>query len=81
MTDLTTLSIAGLASLVRQDWKEVNYAAEPYLSAMFDLRSIHDKYGDDSGKSVVRYFLGNATSWRGETAKAIKAELKNRLND
>jgi hypothetical protein len=24
----------------------------------------------------VRYFLANATSWKGETARAIKAELK-----
>ena len=34
MTDLTTLSIAGLASLVRQDWKKVNYAAEPYRASV-----------------------------------------------
>lgn len=79
MTDLKTLSIAGLASLIRKDWKNVNYAAAPYLSAMFCLEGIDDNYGADPGHMVVRYFLANAASWRGETAKAIKAELKRRL--
>ena len=32
----------------------------------------------DSGRSIVRYFLGNAGAWRGDVAKAIKAELKRR---
>ena len=32
----------------------------------------------DSGRSIVRYFLGNAGTWRGDVAKAIKAELKRR---
>jgi hypothetical protein len=33
-------------------------------------------YGNDSGESIVRYFLCNAASYRGEKAKAFKAELK-----
>jgi len=28
---------------------------------------------------IVRYFLSNATTWRGETARRIKAELKQML--
>ena len=46
MTDLTTLSIAGLASLVRQDWKKVNYAAEPsrsYLDADLARKFLTEK--------------------------------------
>jgi len=27
----------------------------------------------------VRYFLSNATTWRGDTARRIKAELKEML--
>ena len=38
--------------------------------------SINDNYGVDSGKSIVLYFLSNASTWRGETAKRIKKELK-----
>jgi hypothetical protein len=43
---------------------------------MYSLNSINDDYYYDTGKSVVRYFLANAASWRGDTARAIKAELK-----
>jgi hypothetical protein len=35
-----------------------------------------EMYGYDTGKSVVLYFLSNATSWRGEVARRVKAELK-----
>jgi hypothetical protein len=65
-----------IAREIRKDWgPKVNYAAKPYLDAMGDLDSINDDYGQDSGSSIVAYFLSNATSWRGETAKRIKAEL------
>ena len=40
------------------------------------LKSINDKYGADSGKSIVLYFLSNATTWRGSDARRIKQELK-----
>lgn len=65
-----------IARDIRKDWTKVNYAAKPYLDAMSSLDSVHDKYHYDSGKSVVLYFLSNASSWRGETAKRIKAELR-----
>jgi len=79
MQDLTTLSISQLASIASQDWgNKVNYAARPYLDAMFSIGDIKDTYGYDTGVSVVLYFLCNANTWRGETAKAVKAELKKR---
>ena len=65
-----------IAREIKADWVKVNYAAKPYLDAMSTLGSINDDYYADSGKSVVLYFLANAQSWRGEKAKAIKAELK-----
>ena len=65
-----------IASEIRKDWAPVNFAAKPYLEAMGQLRSIDDAYYYDSGKSVVLYFLSNASSWRGEAARRIKAELK-----
>lgn len=58
------------------DWRKVNYAAEPYLSAMREMDTVNTPYGLDSGRSIVQYFLANATSWRGETARRVKAELK-----
>ena len=65
-----------IAREIRKDWTKVNYAAKPYLDAMASLDSIKDKYHYDSGKSVVLYFLSNASGWRGENAKRIKAELR-----
>jgi len=69
-------TIKEIAIEVKQNWKSVNYGAKPYLDAMMTLESINDKYYDDSGKSIVIYFLANASSWRGDVAKRIKAELK-----
>jgi hypothetical protein len=70
-------SLSTIASEIRKDWGvKVNYAAKPYLSAMAGLDSINDQYGYDDARSIVLYFLSNASSWRGENAKRIKAELK-----
>lgn len=65
-----------IAQEIRKDWKNVYFGAVPYLDAMSSLNKITDTYGCDSAKSVVLYFLGNAQTWRGETAKRIKNELK-----
>jgi len=78
--DLKAYDLSALASMVQRNWKAVNFAAKPYLSAMLGLASINDPYGMDSGRSIVAYFLSNAGTWKGETAKAVKAELKRRLN-
>ena len=71
--------ISEIAREIARDWKNVNYAAKPYLSAMYSLNSMKDDYGMDSAEMIVAYFLSNATTWRGKTAKRIKAELKQRL--
>ena len=66
-----------IANEVRTDWgNRINYAAKPYLDAMLCLDRITDTYGADDAKSVVLYFLSNASTWRGDTARRIKAELK-----
>lgn len=65
-----------IAREIKADWKKVFYGAVPYLDAMATLNSIDDNYYFDSADSIVRYFLANASTWRGETAKRIKAELK-----
>jgi hypothetical protein len=76
---LVTSSISDLALIIANDWAKVNFAARPYLDAMFNLQSIKDMYYAESGRSIVLYFLNNATSWKGDTAKTVKAELKARL--
>ena len=69
-------NLSEIAAEIRKDWKPVNFAARPYLEAMAELNSMKDSYYADSAKSVVLYFLSNASTWRGETAKRIKKELK-----
>jgi hypothetical protein len=65
---------------INDDWrligKGVSPYARPYLDALLTLESIDDNYYLDSADSVVRYFLANASTYRGEKAKALKAELK-----
>lgn len=68
-----------IASEIRSDWKKVSPYAVPYLDAMGILNSIDDDFYLDSGRSVVAYFLGNASGWRGDTARRIKKELKGML--
>lgn len=65
-----------IARDIYQAWPKINYAAKPYLEAMRDLSSINDKYGYDDARSIVLYFLSNAASFKGDTAKLLKLELK-----
>lgn len=69
-------TISTIAREISREWKNVNYAAKPYLQAMHSLDSVNDSYYQDSAKSVVSYFLANASGYRGEAAKAHKAALK-----
>lgn len=75
-TTTTQRPIYTIAADIRAHWPRVNYAAAPYLDAMQSLNRITDNYYLDPGRSIVAYFLGNATTWRGEDARRIKAELK-----
>lgn len=68
-----------IATEIREDWKTLSPHAKPYLDAMAQLHSINDVYYFDSADSVVRYFLSNASGWRGEVARRVKAELKGAL--
>jgi hypothetical protein len=68
--------LSDIAQEITKDWAKPYFGAVPYLDAMHSLDSIHDDYFADSAKTVVIYFLSNATTWRGDTARQVKAELK-----
>ena len=72
-------SLETIAREIRVNWVNPNYAAKPYLDAMRSLGCVDDNFGYDDGRSIILYFLSNASTWRGPTAKAIKAELKGML--
>ena len=74
-----------IAGDIRRDWQSqradsrVPPYADAYLRPMETLNRIEDNYHLDSAESVVRYFLSNATTYKGEKAKALKQELKDML--
>lgn len=65
-----------IAHEIKADWKKMAPYAKPYVDAMLRVNKITDKYGADNAREIVAYFLSNAGTWRGETAKRIKAELR-----
>ena len=76
-----TRSVRAIAIDIIAHWPKPNYAAVPYLKAMEEITDIKGYYYMDRADSIVRYFLSNAGSWRGEHARRIKAELKAMLKE
>jgi len=73
-------NISEIAREIRADWTNVYFGARPYLQAMECINAPSDAYYEDNGKTIILYFLANATNWRGETARRVKAELKKIVN-
>jgi hypothetical protein len=69
-------SISSIAYDIKRVWAKPYFGAKPYLDAMTQLNNINDKYFHDDAKSVIMYFLANASTFRGNDAKVLKAELK-----
>lgn len=65
-----------IAADIRKNWPKPYFGAVPYIEAMESLNRIDGWYGADSAKTIVLYFLSNASTFRGEDARRIKAELK-----
>lgn len=76
MSITTTRSISAIAREIKQTWSKPYFGAAPYISAMLDLQTLSDKFGMDSARSIINFFLANASTWRGDDAKRIKQELK-----
>ena len=76
---------------IMRNWKSPDIAALPYIRAMTSCTSVYDHcgdgrkteamYGADTVRSVLLYFLNNASTWRGEVARRIKAELNEMLKE
>jgi len=70
------VTVSEIAHAIAKDWTNVSPYAADYLNAMKEIRSVNDNYYADSAKSVILYFLANASSYRGDNARAYKALLK-----
>ena len=64
-----------IAGEIRKDWETPYFGAVPYIEAMLELHDLTGMYGCDPADMIVAYFLSNATTWRGETARRVKKEL------
>jgi hypothetical protein len=71
-----TRQISDIAFEIKRNWPRPYFGAVPFLDAMHTLDNINQNFGADSAKSVVLYFLANANTWRGETARRVKLELR-----
>jgi len=70
-------SISSIAKDIKRVWAKPYFGAKPYLDAMEYLDNINDSYIYDDARSVIMYFLANASTFRGNDAKVLKQELKN----
>lgn len=70
-----------IAKDINDSWKKRYYVAIPYIDAMSNLSSPNDMYGLSNGRQMIFGFLRNASSFQGEKARQIKAELKNMINE
>lgn len=65
-----------LVATIRADWKNPYFGAVPYLDALATLDSWDQSYMYDDAKGLGMYLLSNLRTYKGETAKAVKATLK-----
>lgn len=79
LPDLSKLSLARIAAIIKTDWTKPYFGARPYIEAMSSLHEDQQSYGAESAESIVLYFLSNAGTWRGTAAQLVKAELKRRF--
>ncbi len=88
MKPLPTLNSLAIMTLV--DWGPRAYRhdapnymrfALPYVEAMTELYSMSDHYGLDDAEDIVLRFLCNIEGWKGETAKIVRAGLKQHLKE
>jgi len=86
MSDLSQLPsilrqapLSQIGDLIRREWQNPFFGAVPYIRAMLQLPTIDSTYGAEDGRSIVLYFLSNASTWKGPIAKIVKAELRARV--
>jgi len=76
--DYSQDSLQSICRTIRRNWPNMPACAAAYFEPLASLESLQNDYGLDSGKSIALYFLSNASTWKGDVARAIKAELKAR---
>lgn len=65
-----------IAEEILAKWQNIPPAAMAYLNPMLNLNSPSEMYGYDSADMILRYFLSNANTWKGDDAFRIKNEIR-----
>lgn len=79
-------NLSEIAQEIKQHFKSLGkepyFGMVPYLNAMLTIHSSDPdaRYLYEDARTQVMYFLSNATTWKGETARRIKQELKTNYN-
>jgi hypothetical protein len=76
--NIKQLNLDEIALLIARSWKNVSPYAQPYLEAMFCIKTMDDMYFADNAHYIVTYFLCNMEGYRGDVARLVKAELRAR---
>lgn len=82
MSETTVRPLSEIAREIIADYPRAGNESDQagaYVVPMLSLDKITDSFFFDSADSVVRYALSNLTTWRGETARRVKAELRGML--
>lgn len=74
-------TFAEISLEISKTWSKPYFGAVPYIKAMrhIDSSDKNAPYLFEDAETIVRYFLANAGTWRGEDARRIKAELKSMI--
>lgn len=75
-TPATHRSPAEIMADLRTHWAKPYFGAVPYIEALECLTSWSDNYVCDSARSLGAYLLGNMSTFKGDDARRLKAELK-----
>lgn len=78
-TKPTPRSLLVITEEIKKDWKNIPQHVRPYIEILATLNNPNDHYGYDLGKDLIKHFLTAARTWRGETARRVKQELKTML--
>jgi len=73
-------TIREIALEIASDWKVINNGeAREALECMKEMGMVPERCGTDlNGYSVIRTFLAHSVGWRGEVARRVKRELRQR---
>lgn len=76
MQSTNVRTVAEIGEEIRRTWRNPYFGAVPYIGALCAIETLDAPYGYDDPRGIVRYFLANASTFRGPDAKRLRAELK-----